>query len=69
MIKEAVNATADALHRVSTFADADQSQVSRNFKAAADARQKFLDKNQFACKASTNTSNQPALLKSTHTML
>ena len=44
MIKEAVNATAGALHRVSAFADADQSQVSRGFKAALAARQQFMDK-------------------------
>lgn len=44
MIKEAVNATAGALHRVSSFADADQSQLTRGFTAAAEARQQFLDK-------------------------
>jgi enoyl-CoA hydratase/carnithine racemase len=44
MIKEAVNATAGALHRVSAFADADQSQLSRGFKAATAAREQFLNK-------------------------
>ena len=44
MIKEAVNATANALHRVSAFADADQSSLTRGFKAALAARQQFLDK-------------------------
>lgn len=44
MIKEAVNATAGALHRVSSFADADQSQLTRGFEAAVEARQQFLDK-------------------------
>jgi enoyl-CoA hydratase len=44
MIKEAVNATAGALHKVSTFADADQSQLTRSFNAAKEARQKFLEK-------------------------
>ena len=44
MIKEAVNATATALHRVSAFADADQSQVSRGFEAAVAARKDFAGK-------------------------
>ncbi len=41
MIKEAVNATAGALHRVASFADADQSQLSAGTRDAALARQRF----------------------------
>ena len=44
MIKEAVNATATALHKVSSFADADQSSLTRGFKAAIAAREQFLEK-------------------------
>ncbi len=44
MVKEAVNATANALHHVSSFADADQSQLSGQFAAARRARADFLDK-------------------------
>ena len=44
MVKEAVNATANALHHVSSFADADQSQLSGQFAAARQARADFLDK-------------------------
>jgi len=42
MIKEAVNATSNALHRATSFADADQSQLSGAFVAARTARDKFL---------------------------
>lgn len=41
MVKEAVNATATALHRASTFADADQSALTRTFSDAKEARQRF----------------------------
>jgi len=44
MIKEAVNATSNALHRATSFADADQSQLSGGFEAARSAREKFLGK-------------------------
>jgi len=44
MIKEAVNATSNALHRATSFADADQSQLSGDFLAARSARDKFLGK-------------------------
>jgi len=44
MIKEAVNATSNALHRATSFADADQSQLSGDFLAARSAREKFLGK-------------------------
>ncbi len=41
MVKEAVNATAGALHRVSSFADADQSQLSAASDDARGARERF----------------------------
>ncbi len=41
MVKEAVNATANALHRASSFADADQSALTRTYKAAVEARENF----------------------------
>ncbi len=41
MVKEAVNATANALHRASAFADADQSALTRTFADAAEARRRF----------------------------
>lgn len=41
MVKEAVNATAGALHRASSFADADQSALTANFSAAHKAREDF----------------------------
>jgi len=41
MVKEAVNATANALHRVSSFADADQSALTRTYQAAIEARENF----------------------------
>ncbi len=44
MIKEAVNATSNALHRATCYADADQSQLSGDFLAARSARDKFLGK-------------------------
>ena len=44
MVKEAANATANALHRVSSFADADQSQLSGQFAAARSARSDFMGK-------------------------
>lgn len=44
MIKQAVNATANALHRAVSFADADQSQLSGGFAAARAARDAFLDR-------------------------
>ncbi len=42
MVKEAVNATANALHKVSAYADADQSQLSTNFRSAQDESDKFV---------------------------
>ena len=44
MVKEAVNANAYALHRATSFADADQSQLSAGFSDARQARAKFLSK-------------------------
>jgi len=44
MIKEAINATSNALHRATSYADADQSQLSGGFVAARSAREKFLGK-------------------------
>lgn len=41
MVKEATNATANALHRASSFADADQSTLTRSFSDAVAARQGF----------------------------
>ncbi len=41
MVKEAVNATANALHRASSFADADQSALTRTFGDAVAAREQF----------------------------
>ncbi len=41
MVKEAVNATANALHRASSFADADQSALTRTFADAVAAREAF----------------------------
>ncbi len=41
MVKEAVNATAGALHAASAFADADQSQLTAAFGAARSARTEF----------------------------
>jgi enoyl-CoA hydratase len=44
MIKEAVNATANALHGASVFADADQSQVTASYRSARAARESFRAK-------------------------
>jgi enoyl-CoA hydratase len=44
MVKEAVNATACALHRSSAFADADQSQVTAVLTSSKTAREKFRNK-------------------------
>jgi len=41
LVKEAINATAGALHRASSFADADQSQLTGKFAAAVEARANF----------------------------
>lgn len=41
MVKDAVNATANALHRATAFADADQSQLSSNFDTARAAGNAF----------------------------
>lgn len=41
MVKEAVNATAGALHAASSFADADQSQLTATFQRATSARAAF----------------------------
>ena len=44
MIKEAVNATANALHAASAFADADQSQLTAGFRSGKAARETFRKK-------------------------
>jgi enoyl-CoA hydratase len=44
MVKQAINATTNALHRVSAFADADQSALTRSFKDAIAARSRFTAK-------------------------
>jgi enoyl-CoA hydratase len=44
MVKEAINATANALHRASAFADADQSALTRTFQDAIAARAAFARK-------------------------
>jgi len=41
MVKQAVNATAYALHKASAFADADQSALTRTYQAAVAARAAF----------------------------
>ena len=41
LMKEAINATAGALYRATSFADADQSQLTSGFEAARTARQRF----------------------------
>ena len=41
MVKDAVNATAGALHRATAFADADQSALTRSFRDAVAARESF----------------------------
>jgi enoyl-CoA hydratase len=45
MVKEAINATANALHRVSAYADADQSQLSGAFNESLAARGAFAQRN------------------------
>lgn len=44
MVKEAINATANALHKVSAYADADQSQLSGAFEEALAAREAFTQR-------------------------
>ena len=44
MIKEAVNATANALHSAISFADADQSQLTASSRSAKAARETFRTK-------------------------
>jgi hypothetical protein len=44
MIKEVVNATANALHAATAFADADQSQLTANYRSAKAARDCFRKK-------------------------
>lgn len=44
MVKEAINATANALHKVSAYADADQSQLSTNFRSAQEESDRFVNK-------------------------
>ncbi|GIS88304.1 MAG: hypothetical protein CM1200mP18_10140 [Gammaproteobacteria bacterium] len=44
MVKEAVNAIAGALHKVGSYADADQSQLSGTNQTAAAARGRFAEK-------------------------
>ncbi|PHQ71646.1 MAG: enoyl-CoA hydratase [Sneathiella sp.] len=41
LLKEAVNATANALHKTSAYADADQSQLTRSFRDGIAAREAF----------------------------
>ncbi len=42
LVKEAINATANALHKTSTYADADQSQLTRLFNDGIAAREAFV---------------------------
>ncbi len=44
MVKQAVNATATALHHASGYADADQSQLTGGFRDAIAARRAFAEK-------------------------
>jgi len=44
MVKEAINATTNALHKASAYADADQSQLSGAFAEAVAARDAFVTK-------------------------
>jgi enoyl-CoA hydratase len=44
MVKEAVNATAAALHAATSFADADQSQLTASYQSAKAARTSFRSK-------------------------
>ena len=41
LMKEAINATAGALHLATSYADADQSQLTSSFEAARTARERF----------------------------
>ena len=41
LMKEAINATANPLHRASGFADADQAQLTAKFEPAVQAREDF----------------------------
>ncbi len=45
MVKEAINATANALHKATAYADADQSQLSGAFAEAVSARDAFAKRN------------------------
>ena len=44
MVKEAINATANALHKATAYADADQSQLSGAFAEAVSARAAFTNR-------------------------
>lgn len=44
MVKQAVNATANALHAATAYADADQSQLTVSYAAAASAKTAFRDR-------------------------
>ena len=44
MVKEAINATANALHKATAYADADQSQLSGAFAEAVAARDAFVNR-------------------------
>ncbi len=44
LVKEAVNATANALHKTAAYADADQSALTRTFNEGIAAREQFLTK-------------------------
>jgi hypothetical protein len=44
IVKEAVNATAGALHRATSFADADQSALTATHRDAHAARAAFTDR-------------------------
>ena len=44
MVKEAINATANALHKATAYADADQSQLSGAFAEAISARDAFTNR-------------------------
>jgi enoyl-CoA hydratase/carnithine racemase len=44
MVKEAINATANALHHASAYADADQSALTRTFRDAIAARAAFSER-------------------------
>jgi len=44
MVKQAINATAGALNTATSFGDADQSQLTAAYSAAAASRRSFRDK-------------------------